>query len=149
MLAACTSPRALTPLQVEIRLAAEEMAARRLEEQKVAIEEERRRMDREREEMQAASKAAMNEQITRTMRMFQEQLAQTVKMAAMLQVWGEKCGAVWGVPVCGSVERDCAVGRVLGGGLTSIPLLVRCSPARRGGISGALYIHTPSSASFG
>ncbi len=57
-----------------------------LEEQKAAIEEERRRNEEEKLELRAQSKAAMNEQITRTMRMFQEQLAQTVKMAAMLQV---------------------------------------------------------------
>lgn len=31
-------------------------------------------------------KGALQEQIAKTMRMFQEQLAQTVKMAAMLQV---------------------------------------------------------------
>ena len=62
------------------------------------IEEERRRLEREKDELRAESKAAMNEQITRTMRMFQEQLAQTVKMAAMLQVWEVwRCGSVGGV----------------------------------------------------
>ena len=111
------------------------MAARRLEEQKVAIEEERRRMDREREEMQAASKAAMNEQITRTMRMFQEQLAQTVKMAAMLQVWGgRRCGSVGeGVGACEFTHVEAraesvGVGRVLGGGTLPPTRSFPCTP---------------------
>jgi hypothetical protein len=73
-------------MQVEIQLAAEELAARKLSEQKASLEDERRRMEAERASMRAENKVAMNEQLTRTMRMFQEQLAQTVKMAAMLQV---------------------------------------------------------------
>ena len=70
---------------MEIRLAAEQLAANQLAEQKRTIEAERAKLDLERASMVATSKAAMNEQVTRSMRMFQEQLAQTVKMAAMLQ----------------------------------------------------------------
>ncbi|KAG1656439.1 hypothetical protein FOA52_006981 [Chlamydomonas sp. UWO 241] len=71
--------------EVEIRMAAEAEAAKALEEQRAAVAAERAAMVAERAAMAVRSKEAMNAQITRTMRMFQEQLAQTVKMAAMLQ----------------------------------------------------------------
>eukprot|EP00955_Chlamydomonas_euryale_P103679 365514-Chlamydomonas_euryale.AAC.1 len=71
--------------EVEIRLAAEAKAAAAMEEQRRQLEQERKAMAEERARSAVRSKAAMDEQISRTMRMFQAQLAQTVKMAAMLQ----------------------------------------------------------------
>ena len=50
-------------LQVEIRMKAEELAARQLAEQKQAIEEERKKLEAERAAMAAENKAAMNAQV--------------------------------------------------------------------------------------
>ena len=46
-------------------------------------------------------KTALQEQITKTMKMFQDQLAHTVKMAAMLQVGGGRIPRGLHVCMCG------------------------------------------------
>ncbi|KAG2432380.1 hypothetical protein HYH02_012952 [Chlamydomonas schloesseri] len=63
--------------RVEAERTALEAAQRMLEAQKSQAELEKAKAEQE--------KGALQEQIAKTMRMFQEQLAQTVKMAAMLQ----------------------------------------------------------------
>ncbi|GAX73543.1 hypothetical protein CEUSTIGMA_g994.t1 [Chlamydomonas eustigma] len=71
--------------EVEMRLAAEEAAAKKLSEQREALDAERRALELERAALEQKNKEALNTQVTRSMQMFQQQLAQTVKMAALLQ----------------------------------------------------------------
>jgi hypothetical protein len=69
-----------------MRLAAEEAAAKKLTEQREALDAERQALEMERKALEQKNKAALNSQVTHSMHMFQQQLAHTVKMAALLQV---------------------------------------------------------------